>query len=373
MSINIFDTRLMVQSVELIPTPRTFVKSLFFGTEIRSNDEFIDFDVKKYGRTMAPYFSEKKGTTTTERPGFEFKSFTPPSVGMHTATTAADVMKRGFGSNVYSGETPLSRAGKIMKSDFEMMLRSHVRREEHQCCRLINDGIVYMRGDGVDQKLDLSEHWNFLDISKTAKSWDKPDAFSPTEDLDDWTTLFMKNGNGLQADVAIFGRTAAKLFKRSTAWQNEQKFTKTTLGNYTPKWLGKGVKIMGTYLGTELYEYLEWFIDDMDGDKEKPMIDDNKVILGSSEGMGQFAYGAIYAGPVYNDLPTAFAVPYFPRMWQENNPIITYLQLQSRPIPIPKNLDAFLTITVCPSTVTADKLDGIIAAQKSSSKAVKEA
>lgn len=368
--INIFDTRIMVAAVELIPEPKTFVKSMLFPEVIRSEAEFIDFDVKKYGRAVAPFFSEKKGTSTVERPGFDFKSFTPPSVGQHTVTTAADVIKRGFGSNLYSSESLAARAGKIMRSDFIMMDNMITRREEWMCARLINDGVIYMLGDGVDQKLDLTEKWNYLDISKTAKSWDKADAFNPTEDLDDWTTMFMKQASGLRADIAILGSTAAKLFKRSTAWLNEQKFIRTTFGDWTPKYLGKGVKYIGSYMGLELYEYLEWFVDDLDANKEKPMIDHNKVILGSTEGMGQFGYGAVYTGMLN---ASGLPLSRYPRMWETPNPIATYLELKSRPIPIPKNLDAFLTITVCPVSVTADKLDGIIRAQKNASSAVKEA
>lgn len=349
MTINIYDTRLMIAALEKIPQPKRFLKDTFFANEQRSTAEHIDFDVKKFGRTISPFVSDKKGTSAVERPGFDFRSFVPPTTGAHTVTTAADVLKRGFGANVYSNETPTQRSAKIMQSDFMMLNRMIARREEWMIARLMCTGKIIMQGDGVYQELDLSKFWNLEDISDTDQSFDDENS-DIIGFLDDAYAEFMRRSGGLVPDRIVLGHTAARKIRNNKRWQDEQKYFKTELGQWTPRWSQKGVKLVGLYMGMELYEYLEWFLDDLDTDSEgnpieKLMVDDNVMLMSSSEAITEFAYGAIYL----NRQNGIFALPRVPHYWSDNNPAVDYLQLQSRPVPIPKDIDAFMTIKVCKS------------------------
>lgn len=354
--INIFDTRLMIKAVEKIPQPKRFLKDTFFANNIYSTEQFVDFDVKKYGRSISAFVSMEKGTTAMERPGFDFKQFVPPTTGHHTVTTAADILKRGFGSNVYSTETPTQRAAKIMRSDFIMINNAIARREEWMIARLMCTGKIIMEGDGVYQELDLSKEWQFEDISGTDQSFDNENS-DVIGFLDDAYAEFMRCSDGLVPDRIILGRTAAKLIRNNSKWKEAQQFYKTELGQWTPRWAQKGVKLIGLYMGMELYEYLEWYLDDLDRDKdnnpiEKLMVDDNAMLMSSSEAVTEFAYGAVYL----NRQNGIFALPRVPHSWSDNNPAVDYLQLQSRPVPIPKDISAFMTIKVCKSQMDGSRI-----------------
>lgn len=354
-TINIYDTRIMVAALEKIPQPKRFLKDSFFPNEFRSVQEHIDFDVKKYGRTISPFVSDKKGTSAVERPGFDFRSFVPPTTGAHTITTAADIMKRGFGANVYASETPTQRSAKILQSDFIMLNNMIARREEWMIGRLLCTGKIIMQGDGVYQEIDLSKYWNLEDISDTDQSLDNENS-DFTGLLDDVYAEFMRRSNGLVPDRVVLGRTAARKIRNNKRWQLEQQYYKTEIGQWTPRWAQRGVKLVGLYMGMEVYEYLEWYLDEFDKDSddnpiEKPMIDDNVMILSSTETVTEFAYGAIYL----NRQNGIYALPRVPHVWSENNPAVDYLQLQSRPVPIPKDIDGFMTIKVCKSELNSPK------------------
>jgi hypothetical protein len=102
-----------------------------------------------------------------------------------------------------------------------------------------------------------------------------------------------------------------------------------------------GVKYWG-YLnepGIDIYTYCEWYIDPVDK-IEKPMIQDDKVILIDPSARFERHYGMI------KDLKGNGVAARFPKSWEQEDPSVRWIMLQSAPICAPHQIDAITVATV---------------------------
>ncbi|KHF27314.1 Phage major capsid protein E [Anoxybacillus sp. BCO1] len=92
-------------------------------------------------------------------------------------------------------------------------------------------------------------------------------------------------------------------------------------------------------LGLNIYSYDEWYIDD-DG-TEKPMVPEKTVTIASSRARFDMLYGA------YIDMEMGtMDLPRIPRSWVEKDPSTRWVQLISRPLPVPQHVDSIYVATV---------------------------
>ncbi|HSH30034.1 MAG TPA: major capsid protein, partial [Thiohalobacter sp.] len=116
------------------------------------------------------------------------------------------------------------------------------------------------------------------------------------------------------------------------------------LGNIQPRELADGVTYLG-YLrdpGIDLFTYDEWYLDA--NDVEQPMVPVDGVILGSTRAQTVRAYGAIQ--DVQAAMSGLVEAQYFPKSWIESDPSVRWIMVQSAPLVIPTQADAFMSATV---------------------------
>jgi hypothetical protein len=92
-------------------------------------------------------------------------------------------------------------------------------------------------------------------------------------------------------------------------------------------------------VGVDLYSYEEWVVNPLT-DELEPLIPENAVILGSTQALATFNYGAI------KDLSCMNPYERFPKSWEEDDPSVRYLLLQSAPLPILNEVDAWVSARV---------------------------
>lgn len=80
----------------------------------------------------------------------------------------------------------------------------------------------------------------------------------------------------------------------------------------------------------------EWYLDDTG--VEQPMIPENMLLLGADDARTARHYGAIH------DLDASAAVRYFPKSWTMEDPSVRFVMLQSAPLVIPHQIDAFMCV-----------------------------
>lgn len=351
--VKFYQPRQMLKALSLLPAPLTFLTDTFFKERIGATAEAVDVDFYKGKRKLAPFVNMKINGEVVERDSYVTDTYKPPLIAPEKLITVEDLQNRLEGESIYDGsnmsgpERVNRRLGALQARDLIETRNSITRRLEWMVASLLCTGKIPIKGKGVDQELDLSKWWNFEDLTKDSnKNWDNPkaDIFGQ---IRKWKRRYTAL-SGLTCNIMILGSNALDRLYGNENWREEQKFIQTKLGEYEPKIKAEGVLFVGLVLGVELYTYEELYLDDNDLDddgnpKVKQMIDVNKVIITSTEVSNKVIYGLIYQ---VEGIGTT-NIPIVPETFIDVKAKTITQRLSSRPLPVPTNIDAVITVTVC--------------------------
>jgi hypothetical protein len=340
-TIDMFDSRTMLQALEQMLIPNTAILNLFFKIRNTFATLAVDVDIIKGKRKLAPFVSPLAQGKLMERLGYEARSIKPPYIKPKMVTTAADILKRLPGETIYQGNMdPATRAQMQLGKDLLYLVNTIKRREEWMAAQALTTGQLIAKGEGVDVLIDFlmaSSH----KVTLTGNAlWSDYTNSDPVQNIADWRDMLAQD-SGLAGDTILLGSDARKNFVSNTNVQKKLDKTKIALGQIDLKALPDGLIYYGNVELVDVYGYNEWYVDDTDG-TTKPMIPADRIVMGSTKARAERLYGAI------QDLKagTNAAVDYFPKSWEEEDPSARMLLVQSAPIPAPLQIDAFMTAKV---------------------------
>ncbi|SFP10929.1 major capsid protein [Salibacterium halotolerans] len=348
--INIYDTRTMLAAVEqMIPT-HTFLRDTFFPNSITFRSEHVDVDYFKGRRKMAPFVSPRKTGQVMDRSGYEAQSFKPPLIKPQRIITGEDLHHRSPGEQVYSRRSPQRRAAEMIARDIEDLDDAITRRVEWMIAQVLFTGKVNVKGDGVDAVLDFG-FTNMETLSGTDK-WDNYANTDGQYETDPMGYLKEKRRevtrkSGVSPNRVIMASDVVTTFVNHPKVRQTLDTRRVTLGQINPDLLPDGVTYIGSLseLGMDIYSYDEWYFDEDEG-IEKPMVPDGTVMLGSSNARSSLLYGAV----TLTDRNTNGFVTYeserVPDSWIQKDPPARILQMNSRPVPVPHEIDSWFVATV---------------------------
>lgn len=343
MTINIYDPRTMLTAVRSLMPVRTFLKDMFFSKIQTFTTENVDVDYYKGRRKMAPFVSPRLAGKVINRDGFTTKTYKPPMIKPIRMITGDDIMKRSMGENVYTVKSPEDRALEMLAQDMIELDEMITRREEWMVSQILFTGKVHMIGDGVDETLefDFTNKETLLDPEKwTAETSD------PIADLKRWRLQIIKN-SGLTPDVVIMASDVVDIFTNNLTVQKLMDIRRIELGEIKPRTLPNGVTFIGTItsLGLDIYSYDEWYFDE-ETQTEKPMVPEGQLLMGSTRAHSSMLYGAVtITDSVTNNFMT-YEGARIPDSWSQKNPSARYLQMNSRPLPIPHEVESWIVANV---------------------------
>ncbi|MBX9597102.1 MAG: major capsid protein [Burkholderiales bacterium] len=351
--ISLYQPRQMLRALQLLPAPLTFIQDTFFKERVGATAEAVEVDFYKGKRKLAPFVNMKVNGEVVERDSFVTDTYKPPLIAPEMIITVEDLQKRMAGETIYDGSASSGadrvnrRLGASQAKDLVEMRNSVTRRIEWMCSTLLCTGKIPIKGKGVDQELDLSRYWNYQDLTQDPKTnWDnlEVDIFAQ---IRKWKRKFVSQ-SGLTCDIMIFGSNALDRLYANKEWKEQQKYIQTKLGDYQPKIQSEGLMLVGVVLGVEIYTYEEEYLDDQDLDvlgqpKAKQMIDVNKVIISSTQVSNKIIFGLLY---MVDGLGTT-NIPLVPETFIDKKAKNLLQRLSSRPLPVPTNIDGFITATVC--------------------------
>ncbi len=342
-------TKEMLAALENIKPVRTFLKNTFFrGVETHITPSF-QIDIVRGGRRLPPFVSPIRQGKVVDKEGFETFEITPAYIKPKMVNTAQEVFERMPGEMIFgSNETPATRANKMLIKELADLSDMITRREEWMCSKALFTGETRIKGEGVDRLVDfrmLDSHK--IELAGNAR-WSDPTNSAPVTNLRNWSKLASKDG-GKSTNIAIFGSTALDQFLSNTKEVRGVNSlfdkTKIELGQLDPAALPEGVTYWGRIkdVNLDIYTYDEWYVDDIeDGVEEGRMVPDNYVLLGSTQARCTMHYGPI------QDLKAKInaAVTRFPKIWEEEDPSVEYVMVQSAPLPVPHEIDSFVSVKV---------------------------
>ncbi|GEN83622.1 phage capsid protein [Sporosarcina luteola] len=348
MAINLQEPRTMLALVERMVTPKTFLRDTFFkNTEISTTD-LVDVDFVKGNRKLAPFVHPKIGGKVVENSGYQTMTFKPPLVAPDKVTTAFDLMKRTAGEHIYSGKTPQQRAGEKLVRDLAELDDMITRREEAMCAQALFTGQIEVIGEGLDHVIEFGFS-NKETLSGTDR-WNDPSA-DPIKDLKRWIRQVQIKGM-LNPDMVVMSSDVSDAFIRNETVQKLLNIRNLTVGEVrTARELPDGVSYIGTLtgLGLDIYEYNEYFLDDFTDENNpvtKPIVPEGTVTLLSSRANYTMAYGAITLIDKDSGAFVTYEAKRVPDQWVEKRPDRQFLALQSRPLPIPREVDSWFVAKV---------------------------
>lgn len=349
MAYDLFTSRTMIQALASAKPPRTwFLDTFFRGSPRTFNTEAVDIDIIKGKRRLAPFVNPRREGKIVERSGFSTRSYKPAYIKPKMVTTAEDFLKRDFGADIYMPNSgPAQKAAEQVGRDLAYLLEQIVRREEWMAAMSLTTGHCLVIGEGINDDVDFLMSASHLPVLAGTARWSDHANATPLDDLKTWKRLIAKD-SGISPTIALMGLDALDNFLKceqiigtTGGGKNVFNMINVQMGRIDPQLLPNGVTYYGTLqeTGLEIYTYEEWYIDD-DSDIEMPMMSSNKVFLGSPAARTEKLYGAI------RDLKAIAAVARFPKSWEVEDPSARFIMLQSAPLMVPVEVDAFLCATV---------------------------
>ncbi|AUN08966.1 major capsid protein [Clostridium botulinum] len=347
MPINLFEPRTLGKVVTRMPKPKTFLRDTFFRNPLTFPTKRVEVDFTKGNRKIAPFVHPKIGGKTVENTGYKTNIFEPALVAPDTITTADDLLKRMPGENLYSGISPDERAIKKVATDMEKLEAMITRREELMCAQAIFLGKIPVIGEGLNYEIDFD--FTNKETLSGGDLW-STDTSDPIKKIKELHREVQKTGF-VNCDVCIMAADVADRFIDHPKVKEKLDVRNYNLATISPKELPNGATYVGTIpeLGLDIYQYNEWFLDDWTNPlkpEQKPLVPTGTIVLLSTNAEYSMAYGAVTL--IDKDSENFYTVEAsrVADSWIKKKPARRFLQLNSKPLPVPHEVDSWFVAKV---------------------------
>ena len=349
-TVSIYEPRTMMGVIRKLPPVHTFFRSTFFSHEQTFVTETVDMDFKKGARKLAPFVSRVVGGQIVPNTGYETRTYKPTLIAPDKITTIDDLLDRQPGEQLYSDRTPAQRAVIKMREDFTELREMILRREEWMCAQAMLTGKIIVVGAGVKDVIDF-QFTNLVDISKdTKRKWKGGTAQNKYADLKAWHEKVQKEGF-TNCNVCIMASDVATEFLMDETIQKLLDVKNYALAVIKPTQKENNVTYIGTIheLGLDLYQYNEWYVDDWTDPENPvglPMVPAGTLMMASTNARFSMYYGAIHMLNQRTEKWETVAGKYVPDTFIKKRPDRRFLSLQSAPVPVPHEVDSWITVKV---------------------------
>ena len=345
---DIYTPRTLGKLVRRLPPVRTFFLDTFFRNKRTFPTKSIEVDFKKGGRALAPFVHPKVGGKTVPNSGYQTKSYTPVLIAPNKITTVDDLLERSAGENPYSGKKPADRAVEKLAEDLRELKEMIVRRREWMAATAIFTGQIPIIGEGLNEVIDF-DFDNVETIVTAALKWSAATS-DPLADLERWRTKVQKNGF-VNCNVCVMAADVATAFVNHPKVKEVCDTKAYDLAVIKPRELPDGLTYIGTVhkLGLDIYQYNEWYLDDWTNPAapdEYPLVPDGALALMSTRADYSEYYGAITMIPEEGKQFVTVEGDMVPQTWVERRPDRRFLQINSKPLPVPHEVNSWFVAHV---------------------------
>lgn len=335
---DLFETRELTQTVNALNRPSCWLTKRFFKNVKEPTAENIDIMVMKGKRRMSPFVSPKVAGKVVESLGKKISTYKPAYVKDLRIFTPDTVLPAG--TVFYADKSnPMQRLAKKIVEEQQDQIQMLDRRIEWMVAQALFTGKINVKGEGVDDVVDfLMDADNIVTLAGTALWSDE--GSDPRANLKEWRDQIQKK-TGLSPDTVVMGSDAINSYVNHALVKNTLDTRRMDIGLIDPQHLDESVIYYGydKEVGIDIFSYNDWYYDE-DTDEDAPFVPANAVLMGSSKAKTVLAHGLIM------DLEVMFATKLFSKSWTEKNPSQRLLLTQSAPLPVPSQIDAFISAEV---------------------------
>ena len=323
--------------VETIQPQLSFWLPNFFPRAVNFTTEEIFFDKISRNRTLAPFVAPNVQGKPMRQRGYKTESFKPAYIKPKDPVTPSEMFHRAAGEGLGANQlSPAEKWDAAIAARLSDQRRAIERRWEWMACQAALFGAVTVEGeDYPSTTVDFGRKPSHtITLSGTA-TWDGADA-DIIGNLEAWAQIIFED-TGLVVSRAIVSPDVWAVMRKNEAVlqlfeTRRGSLSKAETGPLDAS-LSRQVAIIGEF---EIWTYSDTYIDDA-GNPQKFM-PDGTVFMGHAQGMeGVQAFGAILDAKAGLQPLSIFA-----KMWDNEDPSVTFVMSQSAPLMIPAQPDATL-------------------------------
>jgi hypothetical protein len=341
MPLNVNSTASLLGAFGVLDRTRPFLLEAFFPMEQTFDTEEIYFDRVQRARRLAPIVSPHVEGKAQRSRGYATYSFTPPYLKPKHAVSPTRAFKRRAGEQLLGLDmTPEQRYELAILDNMQLEDDMITRREEYWASQLLQAGLMTVSSPDFEPvTIDLQRNSAHTVTLSGGSAWGQS-GVDPFSNLAAWATTVGKN-SGFHPRLVVMGATAAGYFQQSSTIKTMMQSFRQREGlvDLVTRVTGE-VSYIGSTPQFDFVQYTQYYTDD--SGTAQPLLPATGVIMGDPVACGGVrAYGAI------RDRQAAFkSLTRFPKVWDEEDPSVTYTMMQSAPLPLLGWADATFYATV---------------------------
>lgn len=339
---NEYSSNQLIGVVQGFPPPPSALLDRYFTQQSQSEAEEIHFDLIPGRRRVAPFVSPLVEGKVVANRGFVTRTFKPAYIKDKRRFLPTDTVKRSIGEQIGGSLSPQQRRDANLAFQLQDMLEMVARRQEIMASEALRTGKVTVVGDNYPTQVVDFQRTAALTLTALAGNfrWNQttPDMLGNLQTMSD---LVLKTSGTAPTDV-IMGTAAWAAFRKD-ATVVQRLDNRNMQGNAmaTSNQFQEGLSFKGSIDGYNIFVYGGWYIDPTDDTTELEIWPNDQVVVTSAGIEGVRAFGAILDGKA-----GLRAMPYFPKMWEQEDPAVEWLMLQSAPLMVPTRPDASAMLDV---------------------------
>jgi hypothetical protein len=201
-------------------------------------------------------------------------------------------------------------------------------------------------GESLDEEIDF-EFTNTETLSGTNR-WSNA-ASNPIADLKKWRKKVQKSGF-VNCNVCVMSDDVADVFINHEKVKSVLDVKSYDLAVIAPRELPSGATYIGTIreLSLDIYTYSEWYLDNWTDPKkpvQNPLVPEGTLALMSTSAMYSLYYGGVTILDKNEEMVTVEG-EFVPETWVERKPIRRFLQINSKPLTVPHEVDSWFVTVV---------------------------
>lgn len=341
MSIGTYETHDLIKVVTTFRSPTSYWLELAFPTAYNSQDEFIDFDIVDEGRRLAPFVAPTAQGVPMKQDGYSTRKFKPAYSKMKDMVDPSRLLKRRAGEAFAGNLTPAQREQAIIADILRTHRNAIERRWEWMAAEAVINGAVTVKGDNYPEvSVSFGRAGTNTKALTGGTRWSETTA-KPLEDIENWMTEMHQ----------LCGYTPSRITMGLAAWRSFIKHAdvkamlETRRGSQNTIETGPGMGLPFQKRGELDSSGLEiWTYNDIyenDAGVAQSFLNTDTIVLTSPAIEGVRAFGAIMDRKAQYQ-----AVPFFPKMYESEDPSGLFLLTQSAPLMIPTRPNASMSVKV---------------------------
>ena len=310
-------------------------------------------EMKKGGRRVAPFVVPVVNGIVMDAEGYKAEEVRAPYIAPKMPITPDDLAKKAFGESPESGRSPAQRENEIEAEHMDDLRKAILRRHELMCTDIITTGQTTMKhyataDDAAKDKNAKVLQLRYFDAKfENTYEFEKDFATMPAKEkiLEFYKIAQILKKRGVAASDIVMTGDVSMLLMTDMDFLKYYDVNKVNMGAIDQKTLPNGVTYNGSIningIIFNMFTYDEYY-EDLDGEV-KPFLPSGTIAF-LQPGMGKTAYAQVTF--VKGSGFVSYAQKIVPRVVADESNNLMEVQVFSRPVPYPLDMDGWMVANI---------------------------